>query len=247
MKKEEIKQLRKLSKIIFILGVVLLLTIYISEIIRYNHLSIEINIYEKLFASFMIYTSIAFHLLSKEKHPFKKSLQYIKSSSVYILTALFLMASSVAIGFVFAENFSFLNETLKEIISRTLYLNSYQLTAFILMNNAIAGFVSIVVGIILGIIPIISSIGNGVILGYVLQKVGISESWRLLPHGIFELPAIIISFGLGIKLGFSVFNKNKIKTFKERLRNALLAFTFIMIPLLVIAALIEGLLIALFP
>ncbi len=250
MKKEEIKNLRRLSKIIFILGIVLLATIYISEAIRYGNLLIEINIYEKLFACFMIYTAIAFHLISKETHPIKKSIQYLKSSLNYIYITLSLLIISAVIGFIFAEQLETLfslDELLRQIIAKTIYLNSYQLTAFILTNNAIAALISIIGGIVLGIMPILSSIGNGTILGYVLEKVGVTEFWRLLPHGIFELPAIIISFGLGIKLGFSIFSKNKLKTFKQRLHNALLVFTFIVVPLLVIAAVIEGILIALVP
>jgi len=31
--------------------------------------------------------------------------------------------------------------------------------------------------------------------------------WRLVPHGIFELPAVFISLGLGIKLGTFIFRE----------------------------------------
>ena len=242
--KKEAKQLRKLAKIIFILGVTLLATIYIAEIIQYGNLLIEINVYEKLFASFMIYSAIVFHLLSKENQPIKKSIRYLKSSFnyIYIIIALFIV--SATFGFIFAEKLSFLDEILREIISKTIYLNSYELTAFILMNNAIASLISIIGGIVVGIVPILSSIGNGAVIGYVLEKVGIASFWRLLPHGIFELPAVFISFGLGIKLGFSIFNKKK---FRERFYNSILVFAFIIVPLLIIAAIIEGLLIHFLP
>ncbi|MBS3088682.1 stage II sporulation protein M [Candidatus Pacearchaeota archaeon] len=245
--KKQAKQLNKLAKIIFVFGAVLLAIIYAAEKIRYSNLLIEINVYEKLFASFVIYAAVALHLLSKENQPMKKSLRYLKSSFNYIYIVISLFVVSAAFGFIFADELSFLDQTLREIISQTLYLNSYELTAFILMNNAVASLISIIGGIIVGIMPILSSVGNGAIIGYVLERVGVVHAWRLLPHGIFELPAVFISFGLGIKLGFSLFAKNKSKTFKERIYNSILVFTFIIIPLLIIAAIIEGLLIHFLP
>ena len=194
--KKQAKQLNKLAKIIFVFGAVLLAIIYAAEKIRYSNLLIEINVYEKLFASFVIYAAVALHLLSKENQPMKKSLRYLKSSFNYIYIVISLFVVSAAFGFIFADELSFLDQTLREIISQTLYLNSYELTAFILMNNAVASLISIIGGIIVGIMPILSSVGNGAIIGYVLERVGVVHAWRLLPHGIFELPAIFISFGL---------------------------------------------------
>ena len=111
-------------------------------------------------------------------------------------------------------------------------------------------FSSIVFGILLGLIPIFYSITNGVILGYVFSKIynlsGFSEFWRILPHGIFELPAIIISMALGLKLGLFFYSSNTWKEFKQRVMGSFRTFIFVVIPLLVIAALIEGLLITYF-
>jgi len=64
-----------------------------------------------------------------------------------------------------------------------------------------------------------------------------------LPHGIFELPAIIISFALGIKLGSFVFAKEPWAELRRFVINCIRIFFFIVIPLLVIAAIIEGILI----
>ena len=36
-----------------------------------------------------------------------------------------------------------------------------------------------------------------------------SDLFRLLPHGIFELPAIFISLGLGLRFGMFIFQKEK--------------------------------------
>ena len=63
---------------------------------------------------------------------------------------------------------------------------------------------------------------------------------RLLPHGIFEIPALILSLGLGLKLGFFIFTKNKKKYLKDNLINSLRVFVYIILPLLIIAAIIEA-------
>ena len=97
---------------------------------------------------------------------------------------------------------------------------------------------------IFGIFPFFIAIYNGYVLGYVLKlvvgKIGFLEIWKLFPHGIFELPAVFISLGLGIKLGASLFAKNSDKEFLRRLKNSARVFFFIVLPLLVIAAVIEG-------
>ena len=72
---------------------------------------------------------------------------------------------------------------------------------------------------------------------------GFGGLWRLAPHGIFELPALFISLGLGLKLGMFFLEKDKVKTFRNYLWNSLRVFLYIIIPLLLVAALIEGTLI----
>src|SRR3989344_2332310 len=97
---------------------------------------------------------------------------------------------------------------------------------------------------IFGILPLLSIIANGYLVGFVssmaVQEAGFNSLWRLFPHGIFELPAVFISFGLGIKFGTFIFKKNKKDAFKEYLINCLRVFIFVIIPLLIIAAIIES-------
>ena len=118
---------------------------------------------------------------------------------------------------------------------------------FIFLNNAQSSFMGIVLGVLLGIFPVIATIANGFILGFVaslsVDSEGFFVLWRIFPHGIFELPAIFISFGLGLKTGTFVFQKKKFESFKNYLYNSLKVFLFIIIPLLIIAAIIEGTLI----
>ena len=185
----------------------------------------------------------------KLKTQFREALSYTKESSSYIYSVLWIFIASAIFGLAFKSNLTFLEEILKELIQRTMNLNTQEMIFFILQNNLQSALLSIFFGILLGIFPLFSTISNGIILGYVLGRTlevsSILSWWRLLPHGIFELPAIFISFGLGIKLGFSLLVKNKMKTLKTRFYKTFNAFLMIIIPLLIIAAIIEGILIGL--
>ncbi|PIN93329.1 hypothetical protein COU54_03450 [Candidatus Pacearchaeota archaeon CG10_big_fil_rev_8_21_14_0_10_31_24] len=179
---------------------------------------------------------------------YKKSFNYIYESRNYIYTLISLFILSGIIGFFFSENLTFLDKVLEDLVEKTLGMGDLELTIFIFFNNSFSSLYGLFFGIFLGIFPIIVSVMNGAVIGYVLQKVylisGFSDFWRLLPHGIFELPAVFISLGLGLKLGMFIFAENSWNTLKERLRLSLLCFLLVVLPLLVVAAIIEGILIA---
>jgi stage II sporulation protein M len=103
----------------------------------------------------------------------------------------------------------------------------------------------LILGIFFGIFPLLIAMFNGYVLGFVANESvkanGVLILWKLFPHGIFELPAVFISLGLGIVLASKLFKKKGklAKDFIEIIR----IFLFVVVPLLVIAAIIEGTLI----
>lgn len=134
------------------------------------------------------------------------SLNYLRESANYIYLVIILFVASALGGFFFAGRLGFLDEVLKGLVDRASGLSFSELVIFILQNNLQASVLALGLGIFMGVFPVIDSIGNGVIIGYVLRKSwevsGAMDFWKLVPHGIFELPAVFISFGLGIKLGW---------------------------------------------
>ena len=185
--------------------------------------------------------------MRKFRRLFYDSLDYLKGSNNYIAAIILIFLSSIFIGFAFHSSFSFLDEILRKLIDNVRGLNLQETILFIFSNNTRSAFLGLFLGFILGIFPIIASVSNGIVLGYVLRGVwinsGISDFWKILPHGIFELPAIFIALGLGIKLGMFVFSKEKKRELWLRLKYSLVIFVFIILPLLIMAAIIEGLLI----
>jgi len=184
------------------------------------------------------------------KKEFLNSWEYLKESRnfVYAIAAIFLV--SVLVGFFVPPSDSLLQqilEILRELLEKTEGMSVGELISFIFFNNLWAGFLGLSLGILLGIFPIVATISNGYLLGFVanlsVESGGLSSLWMILPHGIFELPAIFISFGLGLKLGFSIFKIKEKGFFKKIAMSSLKTFIFIVVPLLFVAAIIEGILI----
>ncbi len=183
----------------------------------------------------------------KRNNHFKNSWEFIVESKKYIYFAIGIFILSAIFGFIFHDKLTFIDKLLKSLVDRTEGLGTFDLISFIFFNNLQSAFFGMILGIVFGIMPLVNAVSNGVVLGYVLEKVfkfsGFSDFWRILPHGIFELPAIFISLGLGMRLGFFIFSKDKKRSFKSELKKAIYSFLLIVVPLLVIAAIVEGTLI----
>jgi len=220
------------------------------------------------------------------KENYRQSWNYIKESRNFIYAILIIFVMFILIGFFVPVPEVLLEEILsfiEELLRKTGEMSHSELIRFIFFNNLQSSFSGMIFGIVLGIFPVVTIIANGYLLGFVSSRIvqteGIFILWRLLPHGIFELPALLISVGLGLKLGFWLiaepikfywkknklisflfillypptliitlivnkkFNKKMISLFhkfKINLWNSLRVFLFVIIPLLLIAAIIEG-------
>ncbi len=150
-------------------------------------------------------------------------LRYMGKIKIFFLIAVILILFTFFIGYfgiagIFSQDLgksidNYITKSVAEIISQTENLSSIDLTIFIIDNNIKTALFGIVSGIYLAVSPIIVVMFNGYVLGFVAKTAvnspinteGMFVLWRLFPHGIFELPAILISIGLGIKLGFYPF------------------------------------------
>lgn len=118
---------------------------------------------------------------------------------------------------------------------------------FLFIKNALACLLILWTGTLLGIVPLYAAVQNGYLLGAVLslQEYPFLSFLNILPHGIFELPAFFLACGIGLWRGFWIFRKNKEEPYKERAGKGYFIFFRLVLPLLVIAAIIEGVLIGL--
>jgi len=181
---------------------------------------------------------------------FKLSLEYLKKIRNYVLFSLVLFLIFVIVGFGFPIFFKEqIIRLISDLIKQTEGLGAFGLIRFIIANNIQSSFFGVIFGVVFGIFPLMIIIVNGYILGFVANQAAMVNGslvlWRLLPHGIFEIPAIMIAVGAGFRLGMFLFTSGEKnwKRFKKEFINALRIFILIVIPLLVVAGIVEGLLI----
>lgn len=180
---------------------------------------------------------------------YKKSFDYLKDSMKYINAIIIVFFVFVLIGFFVsppAEILEMILEFIKEILEQTQGMGAGELIWFIFSNNLQVSLLGMLMGLLFGVVPIALAISNGYLLGFVgsvtARVDGIFSLWRIFPHGVFELPAVFISLGLGLRLGLYLFLDKEV-SFKKSLFNALRVFLLVVVPLLIIAAIIEGYLI----
>ena len=83
-----------------------------------------------------------------------------------------------------------------------------RLFLLILLNNTFATLMSLFGGVVLGILPVASAGINGFLLGVLFrlaaEQEGIGASlFYLLPHGIFKIPAIVLTAAYGLWIGMT--------------------------------------------
>ncbi|NOY11066.1 MAG: stage II sporulation protein M [Archaeoglobi archaeon] len=125
-------------------------------------------------------------------------------------------------------------------------LEHYEIFLFIFMNNSLKSFMAMVLGIAFGIVPVLFVILNGVIIGLVFGVIGVEfgvlkTAMMLIPHGILEIPAVLLSCAYGLEIGYQALRRFRGEDVD--LNSVLMAYIkrFVMLPLpmLLIAALVE--------
>ena len=186
--------------------------------------------------------------MKKKKGSYKLCWDFLKENKNYLWFALVFFLGISLISFFLAPIFpeaaeNWILKFIEDIMKQTEGMGFFRLFLFIIKNNISTAFFGMMFGIAFAIFPIFNLLLNGAVLGFVMNKsvgvAGLAVLLRLIPHGIFEIPALIISLGLGIRLGAFVFKKNKKKDLIYSLTNSLRIFLFIILPLLLIAGLIE--------
>lgn len=122
----------------------------------------------------------------------------------------------------------------------------------LMKNNIMACLIMVLLGLIPYLfLPFLSLILNGIIigaaLGLMVSNVGsfgyLTFIAAILPHGIFEIPAMILSFALGVSLCkflMDKLNHRPTSTGKVFFLNLSKMFLSVCIPLLIIAGLVEA-------
>ena len=181
----------------------------------------------------------------------QKDLEYLHSLKKYFIPVLVIFIFSLITGLfaaaVYPEKSTSLMDLLKEIFGWITVLDPFERMLAIFKNNAIDSFLALIFGIGFGIVPVFIVAINGFFLGMVALVFSKQTSLpfvlaAILPHGIIELPMVLLSAGIGLKLGHEVYMYFKgIRTnLKEEFKLGIWFFIRYIVPLLFIAAFIES-------
>lgn len=118
---------------------------------------------------------------------------------------------------------------------------------FILLNNLIATWLMLLLGVAFGILPIVAVGFNGFLLGALgregVRVVGYAQTaLHVLPHGVFEIPALLLAASYGLWIGMASLKRVRGRgghDISGQLKHALRSYAAVVVPLLVIAAAIE--------
>jgi len=181
---------------------------------------------------------------------YKKYIKYLYSLKQFIIISSCLFVFSVIYGYFSAKispedaKTALLEfEKMFEPIIESGLLMQF---VFIFFNNIFALFLSIISGVFFGIFPLLSVFSNGAIIGIFAflwsQEFAMTEFLMgIIPHGIIEIPLLIIGSAIGLKIGKIAIDKvfKKKGEIKPEIKKGLDFFIKIMILLALIAAAIE--------
>jgi stage II sporulation protein M len=177
------------------------------------------------------------------------SIEYLRSIRGYILISVILFFASAASGFMAAEqNPEVAEEWLKELemLKWITDLPPLMITILIFAKNLLACAMAVLLGVGAGVVPVLVAMSNGILVGmvsyHVIQKEGVLYLLAgILPHGIVELPTVLVSIAIGLRLGH-IFIMTMIDGDGDLEGEARAAIRFLIsrvAPLLFIAAVIE--------
>ncbi|MBW1814883.1 MAG: stage II sporulation protein M [Deltaproteobacteria bacterium] len=162
----------------------------------------------------------------------------------YILFVIILFTAGLIYGYVNLQDNQHFYEIFQNLLKTHQAKSYFPYIIKIFVRNSIVAYISMRFGIFLGIFPTFSSFFNGLMVGWLkttFEKIsGFNLFLLLLPHGIFELSAMFIAWGIGIWRVKLLFVPNFEEAAKVSLKRIHKVYVTVILPLLLIAAVIEG-------
>ena len=136
--------------------------------------------------------------------------EIIRKAKFYIILVIILFAVAIAAGICSSpEQSDQILQGLVGFFEPFVDLGPFSLIGFIFLNNAVKSLLVILLGVILGLPSMLFVLVNGYVIGTVtaavLSKLGCGVLIAsLAPHGIIEIPAVLLASGLGVQVGHAM-------------------------------------------
>ncbi len=189
----------------------------------------------------------------------KKSIDYLSLNKGFFYFITILLVISVFIGVLMPDFVQHL--ILKQLADYVNHVtggtnNPSKLFLVILLNNLKVNLYVILLGIFLGVTSIAVIAVNGIALGVLASLIIKSSGFKtctlmillagILPHGVLEIPAFLISATIGFRIGVAWIYptngpfKKRLASVAQQLRYGLEAYILVVSLLIILAALIES-------
>jgi len=170
----------------------------------------------------------------------------------WIATGTFVLLT-IFTTYLFAQNQELTQSLLKKIMGQFQGIIADGQISLIrlFLNNLQASALGIVIGLVPFIfLPVFGIISNASVMGLVFSSSQLASYpiWKvvlfgILPHGIFELTAVMLSYAMGLAICWNITKKiigyKRNEKLKDLLKNCFWATLLVVVPLLVVAALVE--------
>ncbi len=189
----------------------------------------------------------------------QKEIEYLYSSRKYILAAVAVFGFSFAFGILISAIYPAVPDKLLDLLKETFgaftALDPFEMMLEIFKNNVRTSFMALVLGLGFGIIPFVFAAINGAVLGILVEFFFRKQGAffviaAILPHGIIELPMVLISVGIGFRLGHAAYlyltHLKTLYDLSHELKQGIIFYIKIIVPLLLLAAIVESYLTPLF-
>ena len=174
---------------------------------------------------------------------------YLYSIRRYVIFSFVLFLAFLFLGYALAGVIEFgLLELLREIFGDGGEggFDPLFLLTLVFTNNAVKSFFAILLGVLFGVAPGLFVAVNGFIIGIfvveVEQEAGLAfAAAGLLPHGIIEIPAVLVSAAVGLRLGYELVRHIQGRGHIDReFKRGVRFFLRYLVPLLLLAAFVEA-------
>ena len=175
---------------------------------------------------------------------YKDSLATLKEARFSIFSAALIYIGAIFVGWLYSERFLFLEDQVRELTKGFVDKTAVVFIVKIFFRNLMASYTVACIISLWGIVPIFAAGANGLLLGWIIsyaaQAPPAKLAMLLVPHGVFEWPAMFIAWGIGLWKGMGFRFQSVELSFGERFKKVNVVYFTVVLPLLIVAAIIEG-------
>lgn len=175
--------------------------------------------------------------------------RFAKLSLTHAVLLFILLIASGGVGYYSAVNYPGESREILDEVAKGFEgaetLDSFSLFLYIFGSNTAKAFLAMTLGFFFGIVPVFFIAVNGFLVGMIGTIIVRQEGLETLllgiaPHGVFEIPGMILAAAYGLLLGGALWEKiRRGESVRPRIEFALRNFGMYVVPLLALAAAIE--------